>query len=156
MPATSPSAIGIPHYVLDYESRFREQVIDDFADSYVAGETPVPCIDCNQLGQVPRSARDRARARRRGARHRALCRRAASSDGSRALHRAADADRDQSYFLFATTREQLDFLRFPLGDMTKPRGARAGARFGLEIADKPDSQDICFVPTGATPTSSGA
>src|SRR6188768_838091 len=140
--------IGIPHYVLDYESRFREAVIDRFADSYAAGETPVPCIDCN------RSVKFRdllATARELGAAALATGHYVASrrlGDGSRALLCAADADRDQSYFLFATTREQLDFLRFPLGDMTKSQTRELARRFGLSVADKHDSQDICFVPTG--------
>src|SRR6476469_4280700 len=140
--------LGIPHYVLDYESRFRESVIDNFADSYALGETPVPCVECN------RSIKFRdllATARELGASALATGHYVASrrlADGSRALVCAADADRDQSYFLFATTREQLDYLRFPLGDMTKPQTRELARRFGLEIADKQDSQDICFVPTG--------
>jgi tRNA-uridine 2-sulfurtransferase len=140
--------IGIPHYVLDYENRFRESVIDNFATSYASGETPVPCIECN------RSIKFRdllATARELGASALATGHYIASrrlSDGSRALVRAADADRDQSYFLFATTREQLDYLRFPLGDMTKPQVRELARRFGLDVADKHDSQDICFVPTG--------
>ena len=140
--------IGIPHYVLDYESRFRESVIDNFADSYALGETPVPCIECN------RSIKFRdllSTARELGAQALATGHYVASrrlADGSRALVCAADADRDQSYFLFATTREQLDYLRFPLGDMTKPQTRELARRFGLEVADKQDSQDICFVPTG--------
>ncbi len=140
--------IGIPHYVLDYENRFRKSVIDNFADSYVSGETPVPCIECNRsikFRDLLRTARELgASALATG--HYVASRRAA--DGSRALICAADADRDQSYFLFATTREQLDYLRFPLGDMTKPQTRELARRFGLEVADKQDSQDICFVPTG--------
>jgi len=140
--------IGIPHYVLDYESRFREAVIDRFAESYVLGETPVPCIECN------RSIKFRdllATARELGAQalatgHYVSSRRLA--DGSRALVCAADAERDQSYFLFATTGEQLQDLRFPLGDMTKAQTRELARRFGLSVADKHDSQDICFVPTG--------
>ena len=140
--------IGIPHYVLDYESRFRESVIDNFADSYALGETPVPCIECN------RSIKFRdllSTARELGAQALATGHYVASrrlADGSRAMVCAADSDRDQSYFLFATTREQLDYLRFPLGDMTKPEVRELARRFELEIADKQDSQDICFVPTG--------
>src|ERR1700754_410968 len=140
--------IGIPHYVLDYESRFRESVIDNFAESYALGETPVPCIECN------RSVKFRdllATARELGAHALATGHYVASrrlADGSRALVCAAGTDRDQSYFLFATTREQLDYLRFPLGDMTKPQTRELARRFGLEVADKQDSQDICFVPTG--------
>src|ERR1700694_5055604 len=140
--------IGIPHYVLDYEDRFRESVIDNFAASYVSGETPVPCIECN------RSIKFRdllATARELGASALATGHYVAShrmGDGSRALVCAADADRDQSYFLFATTREQLGYLRFPLGDMTKQQTRELARRFGLTVADKQDSQDICFVPTG--------
>src|SRR6187200_3410273 len=140
--------IGIPHYVLDYESRFRESVIDNFAASYASGETPVPCIECN------RSVKFRdllATARELGASALATGHYVASrrlGDGSRALVCAADADRDQSYFLFATTREQLDFLRFPLGGLPKARVRALAHEFGLAVADKQDSQDICFVPTG--------
>jgi tRNA-specific 2-thiouridylase len=140
--------IGIPHYVLDYEDRFRESVIDNFAQSYALGETPVPCIECNRsvkFRDLLKTARDLgAQALATG--HYVASRRLA--DGSRALICAGDADRDQSYFLFATTREQLDYLRFPLGDMTKPEVRELARRFGLEVADKHDSQDICFVPTG--------
>ena len=140
--------LDIPHYVLDYESRFREAVIESFAESYASGETPVPCIECN------RSIKFRdllATARELGAAALATGHYVASrrlGDGSRALVCAADADRDQSYFLFATTPEQLDYLRFPLGDMTKPQTRELARRFGLSVADKQDSQDICFVPTG--------
>lgn len=140
--------LGIPHYVLDYESKFRESVIDNFAASYAIGETPVPCIECN------RSVKFRdllATARELGAQALATGHYVASrrlDDGSRALVCAADADRDQSYFLFATTQEQLDYLRFPLGDMSKPQTRELARQFGLSVADKQDSQDICFVPTG--------
>src|ERR1700745_3756497 len=140
--------IGIPHYVLDYEERFRESVIDTFAQSYAIGETPVPCIECNRVIKF----RDLLKtAHELGAQALATGHYVAShrlADGSRALVCAADADRDQSYFLFATTREQLDFLRFPLGDMSKPQVRELARRFGLTVADKHDSQDICFVPTG--------
>jgi tRNA-specific 2-thiouridylase len=140
--------IGIPHYVLDYETRFKEAVIDPFAASYVAGETPVPCINCN----VAIKFKDLlSTARELGARVLATGHYVASrplANGRRALYRARDAERDQSYFLFATTREQLDFLRFPLGDMTKPQTRELARRFSLSVADKHDSQDICFVPTG--------
>lgn len=140
--------LGIPHYVLDYESRFRELVINSFAESYALGETPVPCIECN------RSVKFRdllATARELGAAALATGHYVASRrlpDGSRGLVCAADADRDQSYFLFATTREQLTHLRFPLGDMTKPQVRELARRFELPVAEKHDSQDICFVPTG--------
>jgi tRNA-specific 2-thiouridylase len=140
--------IGIPHYVLDYENRFRETVIDRFAESYVAGETPVPCVECNQSIKF----RDLlSTARELGAQVLATGHYVASRvlpGGARALFRAREAERDQSYFLFATTREQLDLLRFPLGDMTKAQTRELARRFGLPVADKHDSQDICFVPTG--------
>jgi tRNA-specific 2-thiouridylase len=140
--------IGIPHYVLDYESRFREEVIDRFAESYASGETPVPCIECNRAIKF-RDLLDTAR--ELGAKVLATGHYVASKaldDGRRALVCAADADRDQSYFLFATTQEQLQHLRFPLGDLTKPQTRELARRFGLAVADKQDSQDICFVPTG--------
>jgi len=141
-------SIGIPHYVLDYESRFKEAVIDRFADSYVAGETPVPCIDCNQAIKF----RDLlATARELGANVLATGHYVASrrlGGGGRALYRAREEERDQSYFLFATTREQIDFLRFPLGDLAKAETRELARRFALPVAEKPDSQDICFVPTG--------
>jgi len=140
--------IGIPHYVLDYEARFKEAVIDRFAESYVAGETPVPCVACNQsikfLDLLETAKSLGAQVMATG--HYVASRRLA--DGSRALFRAREAERDQSYFLFATTREQLDMLRFPLGDLTKAETREIARRFGLAVADKHDSQDICFVPTG--------
>jgi tRNA-specific 2-thiouridylase len=145
---TVAESIGIPHYVLDYESRFKEAVIDRFTESYVAGETPVPCVECNQLIKF----RDLlATARELGARALATGHYVASrrlSAGSRALFRARDHERDQSYFLFATTREQVDALRFPLGERTKAETRDLARRFGLAVADKHDSQDICFVPSG--------
>ena len=140
--------IGIPHYVLDYERRFKEAVIDHFAESYVAGETPVPCVDCNvaiKFKDLLSTARELgAKALATG--HYVASRREA--DGSRALYRARDEERDQSYFLFATTRQQLGPLRFPLGERTKAETRELARTFGLAIADKHDSQDICFVPTG--------
>jgi tRNA-uridine 2-sulfurtransferase len=140
--------IGIPHYVLDYENRFKEAVIDRFAESYVAGETPVPCVECNQSIKF----RDLLEtARELGAKVLATGHYVASRalpGGGRALFRAREAERDQSYFLFATTRAQLDLLRFPLGDRTKAETRELARRFGLSVADKQDSQDICFVPTG--------
>ncbi len=140
--------IGIAHYVLDYESRFRDDVIEDFADAYLRGETPIPCITCNQTVKF----RDLlGLARDLGADCLATghyVRREMGADGPE-LHRAADARRDQSYFLFATTRSQLEMLRFPLGPMADKDATRALAeRFGLAVAAKPDSQDICFVPGG--------
>jgi tRNA-specific 2-thiouridylase len=141
-------AIGIPHYVLDYESRFRQQVIEDFADAYLRGETPIPCIRCNQTVKF-RDLLDVARdlgAAAMATGH--YVRRELGSGGQPQLHRAADPARDQSWFLFATTPEQLDYLRFPLGGLPKPEVRRVAAELGLAIADKPDSQDICFVPEG--------
>ena len=140
--------LRIPHYVLDYESRFRAAVIDDFVDSYARGETPVPCIRCNQRVKF-RDLLSTARAL--GASALATghyVRRVAGAHGPE-LHRAHDAARDQSYFLFATTRAELEFLRFPLGDLTKDEVRVQARRFGLPVADKPDSQDICFVPSGS-------
>ncbi|MEX1153848.1 tRNA 2-thiouridine(34) synthase MnmA [Parvibaculum sp.] len=139
--------IGIPHYVLDYEERFRRAVMEDFADSYVAGETPIPCVRCNERVKF-RDLLDTARDL--GAATLATGHYIASRPGGagREMHRPADTDRDQSYFLFTTTREQLDFLRFPLGDLTKPEARAMAERMGLAVAAKPDSQDICFVPSG--------
>jgi tRNA-specific 2-thiouridylase len=139
--------IGIPHYVLDYESRFKEAVIDRFAESYVAGETPVPCVDCNMAIKFKDLL---GTARELGAEvlatgHYVASRAVASG---RALYRAREEERDQSYFLFGTTHEQLEHLRFPLGEMTKAETREHARRFGLAVADKHDSQDICFVPTG--------
>ena len=140
--------IGIPHYVLDYESRFKEAVIDRFAESYMAGETPVPCVECNQSIKF----RDLlGTARELGAKVLATGHYVASRmlpGGGRALYRARDSERDQSYFLFATTPEQLDPLRFPLGERSKAETRDLARRFDLPVADKQDSQDICFVPSG--------
>jgi tRNA-specific 2-thiouridylase len=140
--------IGIPHYVLNYESRFKQAVIDSFAKSYLAGETPVPCIECNQkikFHDLLNTARELG-ASVLATGHYIASRRL--SDGSRGLFRARDDDRDQSYFLFATTQDQLDILRFPLGERSKPEVREMARQYGLEVADKHDSQDICFVPSG--------
>ncbi|HUD49906.1 tRNA 2-thiouridine(34) synthase MnmA, partial [Parvibaculum sp.] len=139
--------IGIPHYVLDYEERFRRSVMDDFASSYAVGETPIPCVRCNERVKF-RDLLDTARDL--GAAALATGHYIASRQGpnGRELHRPSDLDRDQSYFLFTTTREQLDFLRFPLGDLTKPETRALAERMTLPVAQKPDSQDICFVPSG--------
>jgi tRNA-uridine 2-sulfurtransferase len=140
--------LGIPHYVLDFEARFRQAVIEDFAASYVAGRTPIPCVRCNQrikFADLLGIARDLgADALATG--H--YVRRVAGGAGIE-LHRAADVQRDQSYFLFATTAEQLACLRFPLGGLDKAETRRLAARFALPVAEKPDSQDICFVPNGS-------
>ncbi|MGH6762506.1 MAG: tRNA 2-thiouridine(34) synthase MnmA [Phyllobacterium sp.] len=140
-------ALGIPHYVLDYERRFREAVINPFAESYVAGETPVPCISCNQtvkFADLLQTARDL------GADALATGHyiRSHANGAHRALSRPADSDRDQSYFLFATTQEQIDYLRFPLGHMPKSEVRAIAEELGLSVATKQDSQDICFVPQG--------
>lgn len=143
------ASLGIPHYVLDYESRFRDAVIERFVDSYAAGETPIPCVECNRTVKF----RDLlAFAEELGAdclatghyvESRAL------PGGGRGLFRPADAERDQSYFLYATTNAQLARLRFPLADLTKAETREIAREIGLAIADKPDSQDICFVPNGS-------
>ncbi|MBS0281696.1 MAG: tRNA 2-thiouridine(34) synthase MnmA, partial [Proteobacteria bacterium] len=140
-------AIGIPHYVLDYESRFRKSVIEDFADAYARGETPIPCVRCNEKVKF---ADLMDTARELGAEALATghyVRRVEGPHGAE-LHAAQDATRDQSYFLFATTQAQLDYLRFPLGDMEKSAVRALAAELGLITAAKPDSQDICFVPEG--------
>ena len=139
--------MGFPHYVLDYESNFKEQVIEDFADTYLKGATPIPCVRCNQTVKF----RDLlAVAKDLGADCMATghyIKRVNGPEGPE-LHRARDGGKDQSYFLFATTREQLGFLRFPLGAMEKSETRRLAVELGLSVASKPDSQDICFVPTG--------
>jgi tRNA-specific 2-thiouridylase len=142
--------LGIPHYVLDFESRFREAVIDDFADSYLRGETPVPCIRCNQTVKF---ADLMTRAKELGAAalltgHYVESRARPDASGHRDLLSAADVSRDQSYFLFATTQSQIDFLRFPLASLTKRETRQIASELGLSVSDKPDSQDICFVPNG--------
>jgi tRNA-uridine 2-sulfurtransferase len=139
--------LGIAHYVFDYESRFRDSVIERFADEYARGRTPIPCISCNQgvkFTDLLSLARDLG----------ADClatghyvRRVMGPNGAE-LHRAADPARDQSYFLFATTRDQLDYLRFPLGDLPKSAVREIARELALAVAGKPDSQDICFVPDG--------
>ena len=140
--------LGIPHYVLDYEARFRRAVIEPFAAAYAAGETPIPCASCNdkvKFTDLLETARNLgADALATG--HYCATRRL--PDGSRGLFRAADAARDQSYFLFGTTRAQLEMVRFPLGDLPKARVRELAREHGLVTADKPDSQDICFVPSG--------
>ncbi|QYZ71492.1 tRNA 2-thiouridine(34) synthase MnmA [Neotabrizicola shimadae] len=141
-------AMGFPHYVLDYENTFREAVIDEFADAYLAGATPVPCIRCNErvkFKDLLATARD-LDADCMATGH--YIQRKMGAAGPE-LHMAADPGRDQSYFLFSTTAEQLDYLRFPLGHLASKAETRAlAARYGLPVADKPDSQDICFVPNG--------
>ena len=140
-------SLGIPHYVLDYEARFREAVINPFANSYVSGETPIPCVACNQtvkFADLLATARDLGAA--------ALATghyiRSGANGDHRALFRPVDADRDQSYFLFATTQEQIDYLRFPLGNLPKAQVREMAEEMGLTVAKKQDSQDICFVPQG--------
>jgi len=139
--------LGIPHYVLDYEARFREAVIEPFAESYARGETPIPCVSCNQTVKF---ADLLATARALGAAAMATGHyvRSREVDGRRALFRPRDLDRDQSYFLYATRQDQLDFLRFPLGDLPKEEVRTMARELGLPVAEKRDSQDICFVPQG--------
>jgi tRNA-specific 2-thiouridylase len=140
-------SLGIAHYVLDYESRFRKNVIEDFADSYAKGETPIPCVRCNErvkFADLMDTARELGAAALATGHY---VRRVQGAQGAE-LHAAADSTRDQSYFLFATTPAQLDYLRFPLGDMDKSTVRALAAELGLVNAAKPDSQDICFVPHG--------
>ncbi len=141
-------SLGIPHYVLNYESKFKESVMDDFVETYLAGSTPIPCVRCNQSVKFKDLL---ATARDLGADCMATghyVQRVVNADGRAELHRGADPDKDQSYFLFATTQEQLEFLRFPLGGLRKEETRALAEKFGLTVAEKPDSQDICFVPTG--------
>jgi tRNA-specific 2-thiouridylase len=142
--------LGIPHYVLDYEKRFRETVINPFAESYIAGETPIPCVACNQTVKF---ADLLATAKELGADalatgHYIRSRPNPDMPQRRALYRPVDAERDQSYFLFATTQEQIDYLRFPLGHLSKAETRALAEEMGLVVAKKADSQDICFVPQG--------
>ncbi|HCL48036.1 MAG TPA: tRNA 2-thiouridine(34) synthase MnmA [Rhodobiaceae bacterium] len=139
--------LDMPHYVLDYESRFKESVMDEFVDGYLAGHTPIPCIRCNETVKF----RDLlTTARELGAVALVTGHYIATQQGATGwqMHRPRDLARDQSYFLFSTTQEQLDFLRFPLADLTKEEIRDYAALIGLQVADKPDSQDICFVPNG--------
>lgn len=140
-------AMGFPHYVLDYESRFGQAVMEDFADTYLAGATPIPCVRCNErvkFKDLLETARDLGGAAMATGHY---IRRVDGPAGPE-LRRAYDASKDQSYFLFSTTKEQLDFLRFPLGELPKEEVRRIAGALGLAVADKPDSQDICFVPEG--------
>jgi tRNA-specific 2-thiouridylase len=144
------AAFDMPHYILDFESRFKEAVINDFVAGYLAGETPIPCVKCNQtvkFADLLQRARDLdAAALVTG--HYIESRSRGDGSGHRDLFTPADMARDQSYFLFATTQEQIDFLRFPLGALPKAETRRIAGELGLIVADKPDSQDICFVPEG--------
>jgi len=139
--------LGIPHYVFDYESKFKQEVIDDFADSYLNGETPLPCVKCNQsvkFHDLLKAAKElKADALATGHYIQKII------NGNRAeMHKGFDENKDQSYFLFATTKEQLDYLMFPLGGQTKEETRALAEKYNLEVANKPDSQDICFVPNG--------
>ena len=143
--------LDIPHYVLDYEDRFRDSVMEDFADSYLAGETPIPCIQCNQKVKF-KDLFDMAKdlgAAAMATGHYITSKALPQTQGRRALHRAVDENRDQSYFLFTTTDEQLEFLRFPLGELHKSEVRELAVELDLSVAAKPDSQDICFVPSGS-------
>ena len=140
-------AMNFPHYVLDYESRFGEAVMEDFADTYLAGATPIPCVRCNEqvkFKDLLGTAKDLGGAAMATGHY---IRRVDGPAGPQ-MRRAVDASKDQSYFLFSTTREQLDYLRFPLGEMSKDDVRQIASALGLIVADKPDSQDICFVPEG--------
>jgi tRNA-specific 2-thiouridylase len=144
------AAFDIPHYVLDFESRFRDAVINDFVSGYLAGETPIPCVKCNQtvkFADLLQRAKDLDAAVLVTG-HYIESRARGDGSGHRDLFTPADMARDQSYFLFATTQEQVDFLRFPLGALAKAETRRIAAELGLVVAEKPDSQDICFVPQG--------
>ncbi|MDJ0612484.1 MAG: tRNA 2-thiouridine(34) synthase MnmA [Rhizobiaceae bacterium] len=143
-------ALGIPHYVLDYEDKFREQVINPFMDSYIAGETPIPCVACNQtvkFADLLSTAKELGAAALATG-HYIRSHLADPATGRRALYRPRDHARDQSYFLFATTQEQVDYLRFPLGGLPKAETREIARDLGLVVAEKSDSQDICFVPQG--------
>ncbi len=141
------NSLNIPHYVFDYENLFKQQVIDDFADSYIRGETPLPCVRCNQSVKFKDLL---AAAKKLGADALATGHYVQKiiNNGKAELHKGASLEKDQSYFLFATTSEQLDYLMFPLGNQTKEETRKLAAKYGLKVADKPDSQDICFVPSG--------
>lgn len=142
------AAMGFPHYVLDYESKFKTAVIDDFVESYVRGETPLPCVRCNQSVKFADLLKV---AKELGADALATGHYVQRKEGqyNTELHKGADSYKDQSYFLFTTTQEQLNFLHFPLGGLSKPQTREMAKEFGLEVSDKPDSQDICFVPNGS-------
>ena len=141
------SKLGIPHYVLNYESIFQDQVINDFADSYLRGETPIPCVRCNQTVKFT-DMFDRAKNLGASAMATGHYIRRKIKLGNPSLHTGIDPSKDQSYFLFATTKKQLAFVRFPLGSLTKDETRSVAKRHGLNVANKPDSQDICFVPEG--------
>ena len=141
------SKLGIPHYVLNYESIFQDQVMNDFADSYLRGETPIPCVRCNQTVKFT-DMFDRAKNLGASAMATGHYIRRKTKQGSPSLYTGVDLSKDQSYFLFATTKKQLDFVRFPLGSLTKNETRNVAKRHDLNVANKPDSQDICFVPEG--------
>ena len=141
------SKLGIPHYVLNYESIFQDQVMNDFADSYLRGETPIPCVRCNQTVKFT-DMLDRAKNLGASAMATGHYIRRKIKQGHPSLYTGVDLSKDQSYFLFATTKKQLDFVRFPLGSLTKNETRNVAKRHDLNVANKPDSQDICFVPEG--------
>ncbi len=140
-------SLGFPHYIFDYESKFKQEVIDDFADSYIRGETPLPCVRCNQsvkFKDLLKAAKElNADALATGHYVQKI-----NNNGLNELHQGKSLTKDQSYFLFSTTQEQLDYLMFPLGGYNKDETRALAQEFNLEVADKPDSQDICFVPNG--------
>ena len=141
------SKLQIPHYVLNYENLFQDQVMEDFADSYLRGETPIPCVRCNQTVKFI-DMLDRAKKLGASAMATGHYIRRRKSTGTPSLYKGIDSSKDQSYFLFATTKSQLEFLRFPLGSLTKKETRSVARKYNLDVAEKPDSQDICFVPDG--------
>ncbi len=140
--------LNIPHYVLDYESKFKEAVIEDFVETYLQGETPLPCVRCNQSVKFKDLLKVAKDLNAVGLATGHYVQRVDAENGPE-LHKGMDITKDQGYFLFATTKEQLNFLHFPIGSLTKEETREHAARFGLEVADKPDSQDICFVAGGS-------
>ena len=141
------SKLQIPHYVLNYENLFQDQVMEDFADSYLRGETPIPCVRCNQTVKFI-DMLDRAKKLGASAMATGHYIRRRKNTGTPSLYKGIDSSKDQSYFLFATTKSQLEFLRFPLGSLTKKETRSVARKYNLDVAEKPDSQDICFVPDG--------
>jgi tRNA-uridine 2-sulfurtransferase len=140
--------LGIPHYILNYENKFKEAVIDEFVDSYISGYTPIPCVRCNQTVKF-KDMLGMAKDLKADALVTGHYVRRVRGDEAVEMHRALDKNKDQTYFLFTTTKEQLEYVHFPLGEYTKEETRELAEKYGLAVADKPDSQDICFVPNGS-------